>query len=148
MDTEHVEQPEGNEEKEWLKELRRKAELYDKTVPAMQKDFALLKAEVDLESPVTELFREGYKGDWSKVDEVKVAAQKYGIIKTVSTGTTTETQGTEVHPDAATQQRIDTVSAGSSEPVTTKGDESWKSAGSLEEFMAKYQAAGGVVIED
>lgn len=142
MDTETPTTENANTDEPWLKELRRKAGAYDTAFPKLQKDFALIKAGVDTDQAQAELFVKGWDGDWADVDAVKTAAEKYGLVKQEASVETPQNTSVEDH---AAMQRIQNAGSDVTE-VTPSGDDSWKSAKTLDEFLSGYQAAGGEVV--
>jgi hypothetical protein len=64
-----------------MKALRERAVRFDHAqaaLPALQRENAMLRSGLDLESPLGQLFLKGYDGEYS-AEALKAEAAKYGI---------------------------------------------------------------------
>lgn len=85
MDSDTDNQQDGPNTPDWIKDLRRKAEAYDKDFAPLQRKVALIDAGVDMSNPVTALFAEAYKGELTP-EAIKAEAAKYGLVPAPAQG--------------------------------------------------------------
>lgn len=159
--------PTGTPNDENLKILREKAGQVDSLTTQVQdltRQLAIRDSKINTDHPAFELFQKGYDGEWSPED-LNTAAEKYGLLKEdpasgAPGSQQTPPSGQQQQPgmgdagswfaqQAAAQARMAEAQQGGAPNVPGQlSDDSWKQAQSPDEFMARYQQAGGVVTSD
>jgi hypothetical protein len=134
------------EEKDFIKELRAKAKLFDKVVPKLQRDLAVVRADIDEDNPNARLWERDYtarvkagEATWDPA-AVRADAQQYGIVKP---------EMIDYSADIAAARRIEAASA---EAVEIDPKDSARNrmaqARDMDQFIAAYRSQGGVVVDE
>lgn len=123
----------------WKREqkARKAAETTAAETPNLARENAMLRAGVDLDTPLGQLFADGYKGELDK-DAIKAAFGNLGVSPT--SGETNEPDPNADQPSAeelARQQREQALSNGGTPPGGEPDEDPYIAA------MAAYHDAGG-----
>lgn len=135
-DEHDTDQPQG-QDRNW-RELRTKAEEYEKRARAAERELAFAKAGISLDDPKLAYFRKGYDGDLDP-HAIKAAAIEAGFLKDDS-----EPDPSEI--DA--HRRLADASAGAEPATEIALEDALNAAKSPEEVMAIASAAGLPTVND
>ena len=132
-----------NDSKNWRRKLEpdakdgkratRDADAAKQEAQQAQRELALIKAGIDLESGTGKLFAKAYDGE-ATPEAIKEAAQQYGLVPT--------SQTTEVQSDLSAIDRIASASAGAGATVTPSALDDIRKAANPEEVIKILQANG------
>ncbi len=132
---------------QWVKDLRKANKELSKQVESLsplKQENLLLRAGVDLDAPQTELFRNGWKGDWNDSTAVAEAVTKYQLP--AAKGQAASESETD-DGEAAAHQRVSQASGGAHQSGNRQAVD-YSKATSAEEVMAMARTAGTLSVED
>ena len=154
MGTEQPTQNDGNSgaESEPINVLRQKlkdAETAAANAEQLRRENALLRNGIDVSSPLTELFVDGYKGEWTP-DAVAEAAEKYGLpkagVKQEIQEQANQQQQQQRQQDQEAFGRLGEAAAGSERAPATNVD--YSSAKTPQELAQMVREAGGQIVDE
>lgn len=138
-DNENTDPGSSQDEAGWIKELRKKAEKFDKLQTenaTLKRDLAVKDVGLDTDDKFVKLFIDNYQGEWD-AESLKEAASEYDLIKTDDEGDGEEEVSEEEQREQQAHQRVSNASKGAGDGGKG-GEKPYLEAQTPEDFMAQY----------